>query len=212
VTWSSYIVLTEPIPNRLADIGWTGGEGLADWRTALRYLRTTPDGRIAFGAAAATAGTGVGLGPRLRYDPSSIVKLVDDFRRFFPSWAEVEIEAAWGGPMDVTGRHLPSFGTLPAGSMHYGVGYTGGGVGPCHLGGKILAALALGVEDEHTALPLVDLPLQRFPPEPLLSIGAAVTQHAIVRKDEAEDDGLRPNPLTGFLARLPRRMGYEIGP
>jgi glycine/D-amino acid oxidase-like deaminating enzyme len=208
----TYIVVTEPAPDRLTEIGWTGGEGLADWRTALRYFRTTPDGRIAFGAAAATAGAGVGLGPRLRYDPASIVKLVDDFRRFFPSWAGVEIEAAWGGPMDVTGRHLPSFGTLPAGSMHYGVGYTGGGVGPCHLGGKILSALALGVEDEHTSLPLVDLPLQRFPPEPLLSIGAAVTQHAIVRTDEAEDNGLRPNPLTGFLARLPRRMGYEIGP
>ncbi len=208
----TYIVVTEPAPDRLAEIGWTGGEGLADWRTALRYFRTTPDGRIAFGAAAATAGAGVGLGPRLRYDSPSIVKLVDDFRRFFPSWADVPIEAAWGGPMDVTGRHLPSFGTMPAGSMHYGVGYTGGGVGPCHLGGKILSALALGVEDEHTSLPLVDLALQRFPPEPLLSIGAAVTQHAIVRKDEAEDDGLRPNPLTGFLARLPRRMGYEIGP
>ena len=208
----TYIVVTEPAPDRLAEIGWTGGEGLADWRTALRYFRTTPDGRIAFGAAAATAGAGVGLGPRLRYDPPSIVKLVDDFRRFFPSWSDVGIEAAWGGPMDVTGRHLPSFGTLPAGSMHYGVGYTGGGVGPCHLGGKILSALALGVEDEHTALPLVGLAPQRFPPEPLLSIGAAVTQHAIVRKDEAEDDGLRPNPLTGFLARLPRRLGYEIGP
>jgi glycine/D-amino acid oxidase-like deaminating enzyme len=208
----TYIVITEPAPDRLAEIGWTGGEGLADWRTALRYFRTTPDGRIAFGAAAATAGAGVGLGPRLRYDPPSIVKLVDDFRRFFPSWADVRFEAAWGGPMDVTGRHLPSFGTLPAGSLHYGVGYTGGGVGPCHLGGKILSALALGVEDEHTSLPLVDLALQRFPPEPLLSIGAAVTQHAIVRTDEAQDDGLRPNPLTGFLARLPRRMGYEIGP
>ena len=30
VTWSSYIVLTEPIPDRLADLGWTGGEGVAD--------------------------------------------------------------------------------------------------------------------------------------------------------------------------------------
>src|SRR6185312_2770957 len=72
----TYIVITEPAPDRLAEIGWTAGEGLADWR-------------IALGAAAATAGAGVGLGPRLRYDPPSIVKLVDDFRRFFPSWADV---------------------------------------------------------------------------------------------------------------------------
>src|SRR4051794_15490958 len=208
----TYIVVTEPAPDRLAEIGWTGGEGLGDWRTALHYFRSTPDGRIAFGAAAATAGAGVGLGPRLRYDEASIVKLVDDFRRFFPSWADVGIEAAWGGPMDVTGRHQPSFGALPGGAVHYGVGYTGGGVGPCHLGGKILAGLTLGIDDEHTALPLVGMPMQRFPPEPLLSMGAALTQHAIVRKDEAEDGGVQPDPLTDFIARLPRRMGYEIGP
>ncbi|MGZ8624362.1 MAG: NAD(P)/FAD-dependent oxidoreductase, partial [Actinomycetota bacterium] len=185
----TYIVVTEPAPERLEEIGWTGGEGLADWRTALRYFRTTPDGRIAFGAASAAAGLGVGLGPRLRYDERSVAKLVDDVRRFFPSWSDLAIEAAWGGPMDVTGRHLPSFGTLPGGTLHYGLGYTGGGVGPCHLGGKILSALALGVEDEHTALPLVDLEMMRFPPEPFLSVGAAITQHAIVRKDEAEDRG-----------------------
>jgi glycine/D-amino acid oxidase-like deaminating enzyme len=208
----TYIIATEPAPERLADIGWTGGEGLADWRTALRYFRTTPDGRIAFGAAAATAGAGVGLGPRLRYDERSIVKLVDDFVRFFPSWRDVAIEAAWGGPMDVTGRHLPSFGTLPAGTVHYGLGYTGGGVGPCHLGGKILSALALDSTDEYTALPLVDLEMQRFPPEPLRSVGATITQHAIVRKDEAEDHGSRAGPLTSFMAKLPRRLGYEIGP
>ncbi len=210
--WGTYIVVTETAPERLEEIGWTGGEGLADWRIALRYFRTTPDGRIAFGAAAATAGAGVGLGPRLRFDDASIVKLVDDFRRFFPSWADVRIEAAWGGPMDVTGRHLPSFGTLPGGTIHFGHGYTGGGVGPCHLGGKILSALALGVTDEHTALPLVDLEPLRFPPEPLRSIGAAVTQHAIVRKDEQEDRGDRADPLTSFLAKLPRRLGYELGP
>ena len=208
----TYIVVTEPAPERLADIGWTGGEGLADWRTALRYFRTTPDGRIAFGAASAAAGVGVGLGPRLRYDERSVGKLLEDFHRFFPSWGDVGFEAAWGGPMDVTGRHLPSFGTLAGGTMHYGLGYTGGGVGPCHLGGKILSALALGVEDEHTSLPLVDLEMMRFPPEPFRSVGAALTQHAIVRKDEAEDRGAHADPISTFVARVPRRMGYELGP
>ena len=125
---------------------------------------------------------------------------------------DVGIEAAWGGPMDVTGRHQPSFGALPGGAVRYGVGYTGGGVGPCHLGGKILAGLTLGIDDEHTALALVGMPMQRFPPEPLLSMGAALMQHAIVRKDEAEDVGMQPDPLTDFIARLPRRMGYELGP
>jgi glycine/D-amino acid oxidase-like deaminating enzyme len=208
----TYIVLTEPAPERLEEIGWTGSEGIGDLRTALHYLRTTPDGRIGFGAAAATAGVGTGLGPRLRYDERSIVKLIDDFRRFFPSWAGVGIEAAWGGPMDVTALHQPFFGTLPGGALHYGAGYTGGGVGPCHLGGRILAGLALGEDDAVTSLPLVHREPRRFPPEPFLSAGAAFAQGAIVRTDEAEDRGGRPDPLTRFVARLPRRLGYELGP
>ena len=208
----TYIVVTAPAPDRLEEIGWTGGEGIGDWRTALRYLRTTPDGRIAFGAGAATAGLGTGLGPRLRYDEASIHKLVRDVRRFFPSFADVPIEAGWGGPMDVTGLHLPFFASIAGGTVHVGAGYTGGGVGPCHLGGKILSALALGVEDEHTTLPLVGLEPLRFPPEPFRSAGAALIQGAIVRTDEAHDRDRRPDPLSGFLAKLPRRIGLEIGP
>jgi glycine/D-amino acid oxidase-like deaminating enzyme len=208
----TYIVVTAPAAERLAETGWTGGEGIGDWRTALRYFRTTPDGRIAFGAGAATAGIGTGLGSRLRYDAPSIARLVRDVRRFFPSFADVPIEAGWGGPMDVTGLHVPFFGTLSGSNIHYGAGYTGGGVGPCHLGGRILAGLALGVEDEYTTLPLVGSEPKRFPPEPFRSVGAAVIQGSIVRKDEAEDAGRRPDPVTGFLARLPRRLGYELGP
>ena len=63
VTWSSYIVLTEPIPDRLAEIGWTGGEGLADARFTLHYLRTTRDGRIAIGGGGGRAGFGGRIGP-----------------------------------------------------------------------------------------------------------------------------------------------------
>jgi glycine/D-amino acid oxidase-like deaminating enzyme len=208
----SYLIVTEPAPDRLAELGWIGGEGIGDWRSALRYLRTTPDGRIAFGAAAATAGVGTGLGPRLRYDRRSIASLVRGLRRFFPSFADVGIEAAWGGPIDVTGLHLPFFGTMPSGTVHYGAGYTGGGVGPTHLGGKILAGLVLGEIDEHTTLPLVGLAPRPFPPEPLRSVGATLAQGAIVRKDDAEDEERRVDPVTSFVARLPRRMGYELGP
>jgi hypothetical protein len=114
--------------------------------------------------------------------------------------------------MDITGAHLPSFGTLGGGSLAFGVGYTGGGVAPTHLGGKILSALTLGIEDEHTSLPLVGMEPMRFPPEPLLSLGASITQRAIVRKDDAEDRGGRADPVTEFLARMPRRMGYDLGP
>jgi len=208
----SYIVVTEPVPDALAEIAWTGGEGLSDWRSSLRYFRTTRDGRIAFGAASAATGIGVGLGRRMRYDDHSVEALVDDVHRFFPSFRDVAFDGAWGGPIDITGAHLPSFGTLPGGAAHYGVGFTGGGVGPTHLGGRILSALVLGVGDEYTSLPLVGMPPMRFPPEPFRSVGATLTQRAIVRKDDAEDRERRPDPVTEFVARLPRRLGYDLGP
>ena len=209
----TYIVLTQPAPEKLEAIGWTGGEGIYDFRTALRYLRTTNDGRIAFGAASARAGMGTGLGPRMRYDDGSVAALIRDLHRMFPEFRDVELDCAWGGPIDVTGLHLPFFGSMgPAANVHFGLGFTGGGVGPSHLAGKILSGLAVGADDEFTRLPLVGIEPKRFPPEPFLSPGAAITQAAMVRKDEAEDDGRTPNPLVNFVARMPRRLGYHLGP
>jgi len=208
----TYIVLTEPIPERLGELRWTGGEGIYDFRTALHYMRTTRDGRLAFGAATAVAGLGVGLGPRLDFDEGSVNDVAKDLGRMFPSLADARLECAWGGPMDVTGWRVPSFGTFEGGRVHFGVGYTGGGVGPCHLGGRILSGLALGIDDEVTRLPLVGLEPKRFPPEPILSPGAALTQKAILRKDQAEDRGRRAGALVSFVAGLPRRLGYNLGP
>src|SRR5687768_13794611 len=40
VVRGSYIVLTEPAPGKLKEIGWTDGSGLADMRSAVHYVRT----------------------------------------------------------------------------------------------------------------------------------------------------------------------------
>ena len=45
----SYMAITEPAPELLGEIGWTGGESLRDFRSSVHYIRTTPDGRIAMG-------------------------------------------------------------------------------------------------------------------------------------------------------------------
>ena len=50
---SSHMVITEPVPDLVAELGWTGGEGITDSRAMIHYFRTTPDGRIAFGWGAA---------------------------------------------------------------------------------------------------------------------------------------------------------------
>jgi hypothetical protein len=108
--------------------------------------------------------------------------------------------------------HLPFFGRLGGGSLAYAVGYSGNGVGPSHLAGRILTALALDLDDPVARLPLVGYQPRRFPPEPVRSIGAHLAREAVVRKERAEDEGRRPNPLVSFTARLPRKLGYHLGP
>ena len=211
LTRGTFIVVTEPAPDALERMHWTGGEGVYDFRTGLHYLRTTPDGRIAFGGSGMRIASKT-IDARYRYDEEQVAELVADFRRWFPAFARVPLEAAWGGPVDVSELHLPFFGTLPGGLAHYGLGFTGNGVGPCHLGGKILSGLALDIEDEATTLPLVGLDPKPFPPEPLFTLGERAVTHAILRKDELEDRGETPGRLIRALAHLPRRAGYHIGP
>jgi glycine/D-amino acid oxidase-like deaminating enzyme len=212
VTWSSYIVITEPIPDRLAEIGWTGGEGLCDARFTLHYLRTTPDGRIAIGGGGGRAGVGGRIGRTFTHDVSAAERAASGLRRLFPSLADVRVEDAWGGPIDISSDHQPFFGTLPGGRVHFGHGYSGNGVAPSLVGGKILAALALDRRDDQILdLPFVDVRPRAFPPEPFRSVGARIVRDALVRREAAEDDGRRPGRLARELTRLPTRMGYHLG-
>jgi glycine/D-amino acid oxidase-like deaminating enzyme len=48
--FGSYVVLTEPAPELLREIGWTGGEAIVDARMFLHYFRTTDDGRVLMGS------------------------------------------------------------------------------------------------------------------------------------------------------------------
>ena len=119
--------------------------------------------------------------------------------RFFPALAGRRIEHAWGGPIDVSPTHLPMIGSLASDRVHYAVGYTGNGVGPSHLAGRILASLALGRRDDTTSLAIVDSPPGRVPPEPLRYLGGTVVRRALVRREHFEERGERAGPLTRFV-------------
>jgi glycine/D-amino acid oxidase-like deaminating enzyme len=205
---SSHLVLTEPVPDVLEDLGWTGGEPIADGRTLLHYMRTTPDGRIAFGWGGGRMGFGGRRTARLEVDPAAARTARDDLLRFFPQLAGRRVTHAWGGPIDVSPTHLPIFGSR--GRVHHGFGFTGNGVGPSYLGGEILARLALDRRDELTRLALVDPDRKLMPPEPLRWAGGTAIRTALVRADAAEDAGRRPDPVTRLVAGLPRRLGLRL--
>ena len=209
--FGSYVVLTEPVPELLEEIGWTGGEAVLDGRMFLHYFRTTTDGRVLMGSGSGPIGFGGKLDERFSGDRPTAARAERGLRRLLPGLAAARIERAWGGPIDVSADHLPFFGTVAGKRIHYGLGYSGHGVGPSWLGGQILASLALGLQDEWTASPLATRRVASLPPEPLKRLGGGVVRASIMKCEAAEEEG-RGAPLPARVgAALPRILGMQIG-
>jgi glycine/D-amino acid oxidase-like deaminating enzyme len=208
---SSHIVLTEPVPDLLEEIGWTGGECVTDCRTMLHYFRTTPDGRIAFGLGGGRISMGGHLRGRVEVDPEVVARAAERLRAYFPGIEGRRITHAWGGPIDVSPTHLPVVVPLSGGRAFAAAGYTGNGVGPSHMIGRTLASLALDRRDEYSRLPLVDPSPQRVPPEPFHWIGGSAIHAGIMSKERAEGEGRQPSKVSSALAKVPELIGFHIG-
>jgi glycine/D-amino acid oxidase-like deaminating enzyme len=209
--FGSYVVLTEPAPELLAEIGWTGGEALVDGRMFLHYFRTTNDGRVLMGSGSGPIGFGGRVDDRFSHDRPTAARAEAGLRRLLPGLAGVRVERAWGGPIDVSADHLPFFRTNPSTRIHYGAGYSGHGVGPSWLGGRILASLALDADDEWTRSPLATRSVPRLPPEPFRRVGGGLVRWAIMACEAAEEEGRRPPAAARAAAALPRLLGMELG-
>lgn len=215
---SSHIVITEPVPDVLDEIGWTGGECITDSRALIDYFRTTPDGRIAFGWGGGQIAMGARLRGRAELDRDVVSAAAERLREYFPALARAgpggtaaRITHAWGGPVDVSPTHIPIVAPLPDGRTFVAAGYTGNGVGPSHMVGRALASLVLGRRDEYSQLPFVDPAPQHLPPEPLHWLGGEIIRRALVSKENAELAGRAPSPLSALVARLPKLVGFHIG-
>jgi putative aminophosphonate oxidoreductase len=204
VVVGSDIVVTPPVPERLAAIGWKGGAGIADSRLFVHYYRTTGDGRVMFGKGGGVLPFGRRVGRRFEGSSPRADLTEAHFRITYPMLADVPVESSWTGPVDRSKNGLPFFGSLARGVL-CGVGYSGNGVGPSYLGGRILASLALERDDEWSGAGLVGLPSgpgYRFPPEPIRFIGGNLVRAAIARKERAEDAGKPVGRLTRKLVEL----------
>jgi glycine/D-amino acid oxidase-like deaminating enzyme len=204
-------VLTEPVPDLLEEIGWTGGECITDSRAMVHYMRTTPDGRIAFGWGGGRIACGARLGRRTELDPDVVRQVASHLEAIFPGLEGRRITHARGGPVDVSPSHLPVL--VPVGSDRvYGVfGYTGNGVGPSLMMGRIAASLTLGRRDEHSRLALVDPAPRRVPTGFASWLGGNVIRSGLLAKEAAEERDAAVSPLSRGLAAIPERIGVHIG-
>jgi len=209
--FGSYVVLTEPVPELLREIGWTDGLGIYDARMFLHYFRTTNDGRVLMGSGSGPIGFGARIDERFTHDAPTAGRAEEGLRRLLPSLADVKVEAAWGGPIDVSADHVPFIGTVPSTRIHYALGYSGHGVGPSWLAGRVLASLATGADDEWTRLPLVERKVARVPREPVRHVGGGLIRAAILSLEEAEEHGRRGSPVAKAVAGIPRLLGMKLG-
>ncbi len=209
--FGSYVVLTEPVPDLLAAIGWSGGEAIVDARMFLHYFRTTDDGRVLMGSGSGPIGFGNRIDRRFTDDAPTAARAELGLRRLLPGLAAARIERSWGGPIDVSADHIPFVGTTDDGVTHFAAGFSGNGVGPSYLAGQALASLATGRLDEWSTLPLVRGRGDGVPPEPFRYVGGATIRRAILACEEADEAGL-PAPRTArAIAALPRLLGMRLG-
>ncbi len=233
VAISSDIVATAAMPAALAASGWIGAEAVSDARLLVHYYRTTADGRVIFGRGGGALAFAGRVGAGFDYDYRRAREVAGELRRLVPVARDVPITHAWGGAVDRSHDGLPLFGTLPARvPLVYGGGFSGNGVAPSLLAGRILAALALGTTDEWSSCGLVEpearttghgarttghgagktgraprptghgSPPGRFPPEPVRYLGGLLVHAAVAHKERREDAARRVDPLTRRLAAL----------
>jgi glycine/D-amino acid oxidase-like deaminating enzyme len=186
----SYVVLTEPVPDLLGEINWTGGEAISDGRMFLHYFRTTEDGRVLMGSAGGTR----------RHAERGL-------RLLLPALADARITHDWGGPIDVSADRLPQVGSR--GRIHYAAGFTGNGVGPTWLAAQALSSLVLRANDEWSRLALVNRSVPRLPP--FKEAGGELVRRSILALEEAEEEGRRPPLAARAGAALPRLTGTRLG-
>ncbi|HSL63800.1 MAG TPA: FAD-binding oxidoreductase [Gaiellaceae bacterium] len=208
--FGSACVVTEPVPELLAEMRWTGGEAIVDGRMFVHYFRTTGDGRVLMGSGGGPIARSGRIDGRLFAGEEGLVRAEAGLRALLPSLADARVTHAWGGPIDVSSDQLPFVGTLDD-RVHYAAGYSGSGVGPSWLAAQALAALALGADDEWAGLPLVR-PLPRpLPSEPVKWLGGAIVRRATLAVEDAEQAGRRPPPAARAVAALPRLLGLPLG-
>ncbi|MGB7805188.1 MAG: FAD-dependent oxidoreductase [Actinomycetota bacterium] len=202
---ADHMVVTEPIPERLAEIGWTSFAGIADGRDLLFYLRPTDDHRIAIGGG----GLAVVFGGRASGRSATHDRRVADVAArgllwLFPQLEGVRFTHAWGGPIDQTPSFLPFYRTLQPGNVHAGLGFSGHGLSQTMVGSRILASMVLGVQDRWTSLPVVGGELGKAPPEPFRYPAIKAAGWALERGDRRADAGRPRGWLDATVGAAPQ--------
>ncbi|MDK2779616.1 MAG: FAD-binding oxidoreductase [Pseudomonadota bacterium] len=130
---ASFVIATEPLGERAQTV-MTRNLAVCDQRWALDYFRLSADGRLLFGGACNYTGLA----------PADITAAMQTaMLRVFPQLSDVNIDFTWGGQIGISMNRVPQVGRLDN-NVYFAQGYSGHGVAPTHVMGKIIAEAIAG--------------------------------------------------------------------
>lgn len=131
---NSSVITTEPLTEQQAKALMPGNRAVCDPRTALDYYRLTADRRLLFG----------GLSNYTGREPKDLQAVMrDKMLKVFPQLEGVRIDYGWSGQMGIGINRMPQLGRLN-GNVYYIQAYSGHGVAPTHMMGRITAQMIAG--------------------------------------------------------------------
>ncbi|HLM39697.1 MAG TPA: FAD-binding oxidoreductase, partial [Microvirga sp.] len=144
---STYVLLTEPAPERIADAVRTP-MAISDNRRAGDYYRLVDDGaRLLWGGRITTRTT----------EPRRLAAMMQKtMASTYPQLKGVRVETAWSGLMAYARHLMPLIGQLQPG-VWYAFGFGGRGMNTTAIGGRVIAEGVLGLSDRYRLFEPFDL-------------------------------------------------------
>jgi glycine/D-amino acid oxidase-like deaminating enzyme len=179
----SHTIVTAPLTDHQVESLWKGREPITDMANMFLGLHLTADNRIlcankdGFYYYGGSIDTGKG-------HPIYSV-LVQSLRDHFPALSDIPVTHHWVGTVGVTLDLVPTVGLIgPHQNIFFGGGYSGHGIGPGFLFGKLLSRLYAGEAID----PVFEFALNRkppwIPPEPFTSAGFALARRYMHWQDK----------------------------
>jgi glycine/D-amino acid oxidase-like deaminating enzyme len=130
----SYIIATEPLEEELARELIPRDMAACDQRVALDYFRMSADRRMLWGGLCNYSG---------RTPRDITAALRPGMLETFPQLRNKRIDYEWGGYIAISVNRIPQLGRIQ-GNTWYVQGYSGHGVAPTHIAGKVVADAVAG--------------------------------------------------------------------
>lgn len=125
----TYVIATEPLGEARAAALMPARAAICDSRFVLDYFRPAPDTRLVWGGK-------VSYSTREPRDLAAAMRA--DMLKTFPQLADVKVDYAWGGFVDITMNRAPHFGRITP-TTYFAQGFSGHGVNTTALAGKLIA-------------------------------------------------------------------------